>query len=177
MGFAKGNTCASAEVKRKARKRNGLQCPESLSSGEAIWRKLVVAAKDGNTTVGLKLLDLYSKHTTDTTVGRPEHLAADPYKGLPTGVATLVHSLDTDIEAVVRRYKAGRPCTDVEALVGMTVMAISGEGVPACTSKSRLVDETVALVQRVRDAGQLPEECPETWRPGRGGVGDGEPGT
>lgn len=167
MGFAKGNTCASAEVKRKARQRNGLQCPESLSSGEAIWRKLVVAAKDGNTTVGLKLLDLYSKHTTDTAARRPEHLAAEQYKGLPTGVATLVHSLDADIESVVRRYRSGRPCTDVEALVGATVLSLQGVTVPPCTTKTGLLGELVSVIQRMRESGQMPEPLAETWKPGR----------
>ena len=162
--FGGGNTFASKEVKAAARAKKGvstLVCPAELQGIKAVWMRLVKQARKGDATAGIKLIELYTKYAIKGPT-LPSHLAK--YQGVSPDAAALLHSLDCDLESLVRRYGQGLPCSDVEVLVAESALSMVG---PRPMGKGAMVDVTVALVQELRDKGLVPVGVPEAWSTGK----------
>ena len=168
--FLPGNT-VSIGNKGGGRPSFSVPCPEGLKAigMEGLWRRLVKSASGGDKGSLHRIFELTEKHGLDGQGGRLEHLKK--YGGIRVDAASLLYSLDCDLESLVRRYERGLPCSDVEVLIAESALSMVG---PRHHAKTVLADRLVAEVQELRALGLVPEGVPEAWRTGSDPEAPGE---
>lgn len=139
------------------------------------YRALASAASKGDAVAAAKFGEWAERYKDD----EPQEQAPPPV--LPTGVLALPAStqellagIDLEIDYIVRRYKQGYPCADVERLIAETAMACEMSDSTARTRWSNVATYIIADLDRIARDGDAPTPVDESDEDRRQRLLDGE---
>jgi hypothetical protein len=146
----------ASEEKSVDYRKSKVPCPKSLIHLKAAWDTLArSAARDPKSAADLiRLAREFGADEVSTPVDVSD---AGLYSDLPAGTAELLWLLDVSLSTILVRLDRSLPLSDVEMLIARTCSAVRvTPGDKPSASVTRLSGTTVALIQRLRDQGDIP---------------------
>ncbi len=147
----------ASEQKAVDYRKSKVPCPKSLTHLKAAWDTLArSAARDPKSAADLiRLAREFGADEVATDIDAGDSAL---YDDVPASTAELLWLLDVSLSTILVRMDRGLPLSDVEALVANTCSAVRvTPGEKPGASVTRLSGVTVALIQRLREQGDIPD--------------------